>query len=203
MSSAAGRDLRSPVPDGFLRLRADAQRVLDSWSAPDPAQDELRRRYLDHLDEHCGATWRDGDPVHLTAGVLLLDARAEHVLLTLHPKVGLWVQLGGHLEADDADLRAAAHREGVEESGIERMALSAQPVDLHAHRLGSRFTSCEEHLDVRYAGRVAADAQPSRSSESDDLAWWPVDALPADTDPDLPVLVAAAIAAAPPVPDTP
>lgn len=200
MSSAAGRDLRSPIPDAFLRLRADAQRVLARWEAPDQQQDELRRRYLDHLDEHCGSTWRSGHPAHLTAGVLVLDATGENVLLTLHPKVGLWLQLGGHLEAEDADLRAAAHREGVEESGISRLSLSPEPIELHAHRLGSRFGTCEEHLDVRYAARVAPGAQPVRSAESDDLAWWPVDALPSETDPDLPALVAAAVASAPPPP---
>jgi hypothetical protein len=38
------------------------------------------------------------------------------------------------------------------------------------------------HLDVRYLVRAPAGAQPRISDESLDLRWWPVDALPADSD---------------------
>ena len=45
--------------------------------------------------------------------------RCGIVLLTLHPRVGQWLQLGGHCEPDDATIADAAAREGREESGIE------------------------------------------------------------------------------------
>ena len=38
------------------------------------------------------------------------------------------------------------------------------------------------HLDVRYLVCAPAGAVPVISDESDDLRWWPVDALPPDTD---------------------
>ena len=57
-------------------------------------------------------------PGHLTASALVLDATGEHVLLTLHPRVGAWVSLGGHIEPEDGTVLAAASREAYEESGI-------------------------------------------------------------------------------------
>jgi hypothetical protein len=39
------------------------------------------------------------------------------VLLTLHPRLGRWVQLGATCEPSDVDILAAARREAVEESG--------------------------------------------------------------------------------------
>jgi len=47
------------------------------------------------------------------------------------------------------------------------------------------------HLDVRYLVRAPAGATPTISAESDDLRWWPVDALPGDSD-TVPAMVALA-----------
>lgn len=181
------------IPPAMQALRDDALEVLTAWEPPSPPQTVLRDRYIAHLEAEPGGCWRAGPAVHLTAGVLLLDHARERVLLTLHPKAGKWLQLGGHLEPEDDSLRDAALREATEESGIDGICLSAEPIELHAHELGSRFGHCSEHLDVRYAGRAPAGAEPIRSEESEDLAWWPIDALPEDTDPDLGDLLTAAL----------
>ncbi len=168
-------------------LRRDAVRVLTAWRAPSRAQDELRRQYLEHLAAHPDGLWRDGPPEHLTASCFVLDQPAEHVLLCLHGKGRFWVQFGGHLEPGDRTLAAAALREAREESGLDHLTLlSDQPVDLDRHRLSSAFGRCREHLDVAFAATADRSAAIAVSVESDDVAWWPVHALPPDVVPDLP-----------------
>ncbi|MCB1239398.1 MAG: NUDIX hydrolase, partial [Tetrasphaera sp.] len=40
------------------------------------------------------------------------------------------------------------------------------------------FGRCREHLDVRYLAVVPDGTPPVCSEESEQVAWWPVDALP-------------------------
>ena len=54
------------------------------------------------------------------------------------------------------------------------------------------------HLDVQYAAVAAEGAVHAISEESLDLRWWPVDALPEQTDDALRRLVAASSSAHPP-----
>ena len=130
-----------------------------------------------------------------TASALVVDASCRNVLLTLHPKVGRWLQLGGHCEPDDASLREAALREAIEESGIADVTISAEPARLDRHPVpcGGRPN---EHLDVQYLA-WAPDGSPAvRSEESDDLAWFPLDALPEGLDAAVLALIATAQMAA-------
>ena len=89
-------------------------------------------------------------------------------------------------------MRAAAAREALEESGISGLALSDIPVRLDRHHVGCHGGSW--HLDVQYVATAAPGAVEVISDESLDLRWWPVDALPPDTDDALRALVAAALA---------
>jgi 8-oxo-dGTP pyrophosphatase MutT (NUDIX family) len=175
-----------------VSLHADAVATLTAWSAPSPAQDALRRGYLDHLAAHPDAMWRDGPPGHLTGSCLVLDEAGERVLLTFHRKGRFWVQFGGHCEPGDATLADVALREGREESGLEGIVLLPDPVDLDRHVLSSAFGRCREHLDVMYLAMAPGAAVPVVGPESDDVAWWPLDGLPSDIVPDLPIRLARA-----------
>ena len=166
-------------------LLTDAVAVLSDFTSPDAEQQQLRADYLAHLAQHPDGIWRSGPPAHLTASCFVLDPDASKVLLTLHRKGGFWVQFGGHLEPTDATLAGAALREATEESGLASLVLLPAPVGLHRHRLSAAFGRCREHLDVTYAAIAPLGAVPAVSAESQDVAWWPVGALPATAVPDL------------------
>lgn len=152
---------------------------LDSWRPVDTGQDDLRRRYLDLLAHGDEAWRRHPRPEHLTASCFVFDASFSHVLLCFHGKGRFWVQLGGHIEDDDASVADAAFREVAEESGLEAITpVRRAPADLNIHSLGSGFTRCTAHWDVGFAAVASRDAEILVSEESDDVAWWPVDALP-------------------------
>jgi 8-oxo-dGTP pyrophosphatase MutT (NUDIX family) len=138
---------------------------------------------------------RNGPPAHVTAGVIVLDPGLESVLLTHHRKAGAWFQFGGHLEPGDATVAAGAAREGREESGLADLALHPDIVHLDRHALPPTFGRCREHLDIRFAAVAPTGAAPTVSTESLDVRWWRIDALPSGAAGDLSPLIAAAVAA--------
>ncbi len=172
----------------FERLHNDAATVLGGWDHAEPQQRVLRDAYLVFLREHRDAMSRECRVGHLTASALVMDEHRTRVLLTLHPKVGRWLQLGGHVEPEDASLRAAARRETVEEGGIADVTISVMPLRLDRHPVPCGG-AMSEHLDVQYLALVPADAQEVMSDESDDLRWFDVDALPDPVDPSVRALI--------------
>ena len=117
-------------------------------------------------------------PSRLTASCFVFSPDLREVLLTHHKKGGFWVQLGGHLEADDASLGDAARREAREESGIGDLQLGSDRVmDLERHELHGGFT-CAAHWDVGFVAVASPTAAVDVSAESLDVRWFPVGALP-------------------------
>ncbi|WP_326798374.1 NUDIX hydrolase [Streptomyces sp. NBC_01808] len=154
-----------------MTLQNDAERVLKEWSAPDGGQDALRLTYLEFLAGHPDGMWKPCADGHVTASALIVDVARERVLLTLHRKLNMWLQTGGHCEPEDATLAAAALREAHEESGVAGLTLlPGGPVGLDRHH-----TPCAWHLDVQYAALAPEGAVPAISEESLDLRWYGYD----------------------------
>ncbi|OZM75333.1 NUDIX hydrolase [Amycolatopsis antarctica] len=159
-------------------MYADTVSTVDRWRPRDAAQESLRQGFLGFLAARTDACARACEPGHITASAVLLDASAENVLLTLHPRVGRWLQLGGHCEPEDTTLAGAALREAREESGMDGLTIAPEPVHLDVHPITCSLGLPTRHFDVRFAVRAPEGATPSRSEESEDLRWWPVHALP-------------------------
>lgn len=175
-------------------LHADVTAVLAAWPAPGPGQAAVREGFLGFLAGRPDATRRRCAPGHITASALVLTPDRREVLLTLHPRLGRWVQLGGHCERTDATLAAAALREATEESGIDGLWIDPVPVHLDIHPVTCSLGVPTRHFDVRFRVVAPAGARPVISDESDDLRFWPVDGLPPGFDAGDRELVAAAVA---------
>ena len=170
-------------------VHADARAVLAGYHDPEPDQRAIAHALLSYLDARPDATRRSCRPGHLTASAIVLDPLGARVLLLLHPRVGGWVPMGGHIEDSDPTLAAAAAREAAEESGIDGLALDPTPVHLDVHPITCSLGVPTRHLDVCHLAVAPPGAVEVRSDESDDLRWFAVDALPAGVTPDVPVLI--------------
>ncbi|MFE7446392.1 NUDIX hydrolase [Streptomyces chartreusis] len=150
-----------------MSLYDDAVLVLKEYED----QEELRRTYLEHLETHPDGMWKACGDGHITASALVIDPSRGRVLLTLHKKLRMWLQMGGHCEPADETLAAAALREATEESGVTGLSmLPGGPVRLDRHH-----TPCAWHLDVQYAALAPAGAVEAISDESLDLRWFAYD----------------------------
>lgn len=173
--------------------------MLSEWAAPDEQQEKARIEFLEHLAGHPDGMWRECVPGHITASTAVLDASRTRVLLTLHRKLKMWLQLGGHCEPGDLTLADAALREATEESGIEGLRQLPGPVSVDRH-LVPCHPGGSYHYDVQYAAIAPPGVQERISEESDALAWFPVDALPDETDDALRRLVARTTRSVEPLP---
>jgi 8-oxo-dGTP pyrophosphatase MutT (NUDIX family) len=112
------------------------------------------------------------DPGHFTASAFVLSPDGARLLLISHPKLGRWLQPGGHIEPDDGDCEAAARREVREETGVSELApLGSGIFDVDVHEIPARpKEGAHRHFDVRYAF-VAATEQLAVSEEVKGARW--------------------------------
>ncbi|MFF8287953.1 NUDIX hydrolase [Streptomyces sp. NPDC016309] len=172
-----------------MSLHDDAVLVLKAYEGRED-QAELRQVYLDHLAAHPDGMWKACGAGHLTASALVVDPERGRVLLTLHRKLGMWLQMGGHCEPGDGTVAGAALREATEESGIAGLTLlPGGPARLDRHPIPA---PCHWHLDVQYVAVAPADAVEAISDESLDLRWFPYDEVAAVADTSVVRLVEAA-----------
>jgi 8-oxo-dGTP pyrophosphatase MutT (NUDIX family) len=123
-------------------------------------------------------------PGHFTASGFVLSPDGGALLLIHHRKLGRWLQPGGHVEADDVDIEAAARRELREEVGFDPLALAVQGIfDLDVHTIPAiGVDPSHEHFDVRFLFR--ADRLELGSGDDLETARWfslaQIDALDSD-----------------------
>lgn len=112
----------------------------------------------------------DADPTHVTASAIVADGEGR-VVLHLHRRLGVWLQPGGHVDADEEPEQAAI-REVEEETGIRATLWQGSPEPIHVdvHEGGRGHL----HLDLRYL-LLAPPGTPllPPSGESQVVEWLP------------------------------
>lgn len=141
------------------------------------AEAAYRDRMLALLDSPGDPLSRDHfEPGHFTASGFVLSPDGQSVLLILHRKLNRWLQPGGHVDPQDADLFAAACREVREEVGIGEVSPALPEdfpgvFDVDIHPIPARKAQpAHEHFDVRFLMR-ARSTRITRNHETHDAEW--------------------------------
>jgi 8-oxo-dGTP pyrophosphatase MutT (NUDIX family) len=129
--------LRLLLAHGDLPLGAAEQAAVDETLA-------LVEARADCLLRTCA-------PGHLTGSAWILSPDRRRTLLTLHRKLGRWLQLGGHADGDP-DIHAVALREAREESGLAAIRpLGGAIFDIDRHWIPGRGSEPGHwHHDLRF-----------------------------------------------------
>lgn len=121
------------------------------------------------------------DPGHFTASAFVLAPDADEVLLIHHGKLHRWLQPGGHVDPDDADVIAAALREVAEEAGLVDVDVVGDGLfDVDVHAIPARKADPEHgHFDVRVLLRARTRAFTA-GSDAKDAKWVALDGVTAE-----------------------
>ncbi len=158
----------------------DRERLYDQLSKyRTPYEDESRfiPDFIDLLHDD-DAFVRDRLAGHFTASTWIVNPDRTHALLTLHKKLGRWLQLGGHADGDE-NLPRVAMKEATEESGLLSLRLVDPEIfDIDKHIIPERKGVPEHyHYDVRFLIEADLNEPLVLSNESISLAWITFDSV--------------------------
>ncbi|MFC8360736.1 NUDIX domain-containing protein [Streptomyces griseorubiginosus] len=117
-------------------------------------------------------------PGHVTCSAVVID-RDRRVLHVGHRATGLLLTPGGHVEAGDRTLLAAAVREVCEETGLRPgdLCLTPQfldePIDVDVHDLDANAAKGEpahQHFDFRFAFYLSTEQPPALALQEEEVA---------------------------------
>ena len=157
--------------------RIEFSKQLSKYRTPYEEESSFINDFL-KLTEDSLAYKRERLEGHFTASAWIVNRKRTHTLLTLHRKLGRWLQLGGHADGNE-DLLEVAMKEATEESGLKSLKFVDETIfDLDKHIIPERPHVPEHfHFDVRYI--LEADiAEPlQKNDESISLAWVAFDSV--------------------------
>ena len=171
-----------------MHRRASLIEMLSQFTPTGP-------REAEHLDRMMRLVGTTGNPFlrshfvpgHFTASAFVLSPDRSSLLLIMHAKLHRWLQPGGHVEPEDADLIAAARRELVEEVGRHALPGPLSPwesdgarasffpiFDLDIHPIPAmKGEPAHEHFDVRFLFH-APDHAFTAGSDAKSAKWVPL-----------------------------
>ena len=153
---------------------------LEAHPCEDSLESAHRARMLELLSSEGDPFSRHHfEPGHFTASAFVLSPDGMHLLLIYHAKLKLWLQPGGHVDAADENIVAAACREAEEETGIRDYDLDSDVpgfLDLDIHGIPpnpKKGEPAHEHFDVRVLLRTRSEVIHA-GSDALDAKWVPI-----------------------------
>ncbi len=112
------------------------------------------------------------DPGHFTVGAFVLAE--AHILMVHHRRLDVWLEPGGHIDAEDDTLEGAAERELLEETGVTARLVDHGIFDLDVHAIpAAKGEPPHSHFNVGYLF-TAEMVEPIAAPEVRAAAWAPL-----------------------------
>ena len=166
---------------GYLKLnsmnRTTLKNQLQVYRTPYEEEADFIPDFIELTEDEL-AFKRERLEGHFTASAWIVNKKRTHTLLTLHRKLGRWLQLGGHADGNE-NLLEVAIQEAREESGLQTLKLVDSTIfDIDKHIIPERPHVPEHfHFDVRYLLEADIQEPLQISTESISLAWIAFDSV--------------------------
>ena len=142
------------------------------------SEDSHALHVLEFLDNYENFWQRDNFYGHITSSAWVVNETRDKVLLTHHKKLDIWIQLGGHIEAEDNTIYETCERELREESGLKEFKLLSNEIfDIDVHKFPRSANGFPEHfhLDIRFLFQGNSDEKINFDLlESNEVVWIPI-----------------------------
>ena len=171
------------IDSGFHYPNQKLKQELKTWQI-----------FVEFVDTQAACFDRELELGHITGSALVLDEKAERLLLLHHKKLNKWLQLGGHSDSNPNSLEVAL-KEAYEESGLTSLKLSnwferlkpassCQVLDLDIHAIPERKKEpAHYHYDIRFVFKVAdGNHNFVINEEANELRWVAIDKVSSLTD---------------------
>ncbi len=165
-----------------------AAELLEELSIYEPADDreEASLKEIRVLLRHAAEAFSRENTDHITGSAIVARPDGSAFLLVHHRRLDRWLQPGGHVEAEDDSVFAAARREAQEETGIAALEapLGDRVLDVDVHPIPARHgRPAHVHYDIRYLLTTSQDPVAPQEKEVRSAAWFTLEeALAAGVD---------------------
>lgn len=162
-------------------LVKDINKYLDQNREDQKAVDSV----VEFIGQNENFLTRDNLKGHLTGSCWIMNGDLSKVFLIHHKKYDMWLQPGGHIEADETPLEASM-REGLEETGIQDLELLTPYIfDIDVHTIPASEKKGEPehtHFDVRFILKTKSGDSSINLEECNGFQWVGLDELQGLTD---------------------
>ncbi len=153
------------VPMLMTLILNDIKKLLTRFQPSDVDEGRFKDSMLSLLESPEGTSRKQIIPGHFTASAFVLSPDQDSLLLIEHPTLKKLLQPGGHIEAQDMSIEAAARRELQEETGLIQLECIANLFDLDVHDIPANLKKQEDahqHFDLRLLFRAQHEVLENR-----------------------------------------